>query len=90
MIRREVISRAVVRSIRRGEQEMVIEAGRIFRCTHTYVVVKRDGVMVFACMACGYRTEELPLRTKRSAPQVVSFPAAMTGARISETVTRTG
>jgi hypothetical protein len=69
---------------------MVIEAGRIFRCTHSYVVVKQNGVMVFACMTCDYRTEELPLRTRRSTPQVVAFPAAMTGARISETVTRTG
>jgi len=68
---------------------MVIEAGRIFRCTHSYVAVKDGGIMVFACLTCNYRTELLPIRSKAKS-SVIAFPTALTSERISETVTRTG
>jgi hypothetical protein len=65
---------------------MIIEAGRIFRCTHSYVAVKDGGIMVFACLTCGYRTELLPIRSKGPASSVIAFPAVLTGGRISEPV----
>jgi hypothetical protein len=40
---------------------MVIDAKRIFTCTHTFVSVTDRGVLQFACASCGYRTELLPL-----------------------------
>lgn len=52
---------------------MVIEAGRIFECTHTYVAMKEGKVLLFACPSCGYRRELLPLHLHTSAPRVVAF-----------------
>jgi hypothetical protein len=69
---------------------MIINAGSIFGCRHAYVAVKERGIMVFACMTCGYRTEMLPIRFKAPPSQVIAFPVALTSERISETVTRTG
>jgi hypothetical protein len=69
---------------------MVIDARTIFRCAHAYVVLKHRGAMVFTCMTCGYRTEELPIRTKTPAHQVVAFPAAVTAERIATKITKIG
>ena len=52
---------------------MVIDAGRIFECTHTYVAVKEGKILLFACPSCGYRRELLPLHLHPSPPQVVAF-----------------
>ena len=41
---------------------MVIDASRIFGCTHTFVAVKEGRVLLFVCDSCGHRTELLPLR----------------------------
>jgi hypothetical protein len=65
---------------------MVIDARQIFRCAHAYVVLKHRGAFVFTCMTCGYRTEELPIRTKAPARQVVAFPAAVPAERIGTKV----
>jgi len=61
---------------------MVIDAQRIFRCTHTFVSVTDAGVLLFACVSCGYRAELLPLvrRTRPAPPQVESRPARRSGA----------
>ena len=49
---------------------MVINATRIFRCTHTFVSVIEGKLLLFACASCGYRTELLPLerRPRRTKP----------------------
>ena len=52
---------------------MVIDAGRIFECTHTYVAIKEGKMLLFACPSCGYRRELLPLHLRPSSPQVVAF-----------------
>lgn len=66
---------------------MVIDARRIFRCSHTFVSVTDRGVLQFACASCGYRTEQLaldrrpraaqPKRTRKTA-RSVRMPPLMT------------
>jgi hypothetical protein len=56
---------------------MVIDARKIFRCSHTFVSVTDRGVLQFACASCGYRTEQLALeRRPRSAQPKVARKAA--------------
>ena len=53
---------------------MVIDAGRIFTCTHVYVAVKEQGIYLFACGSCGHKTELLPLHFHEPSPaQVFEF-----------------
>ena len=66
---------------------MVIDARRIFRCSHTFVSVTDRGVLQFACASCGYRTEQLALdrrppaakpRAGRKAARAVRMPPFVT------------
>ena len=47
---------------------MVIDAARIFRCAHTYVVVKQGERLFFVCASCEYKTDMLPLRKPSAKP----------------------
>ena len=74
---------------------MVIDASRIFGCAHTWVSVKKSGLLLFVCASCAHETELLPLhppaRSARRATgtdrvgagQVRIHPRARTSFRIT-------
>ena len=59
---------------------MVIDARRIFGCTHTFVGLMDAGIPLFTCASCGYRTEFLPLpkRATSAEPAASKFKRART------------
>lgn len=67
---------------------MVIDARKIFRCSHTFVAVTDRGVLQFACASCGYRTEQLALDRRPRATQPKVARKASRAVRLPPFVTQ--
>lgn len=64
---------------------MIIQAAGRFACAHRFVATATvDGDQwLFACEACGHRTELLPLTRDTSLGQLLAFPSPSVGAEYS-------
>lgn len=64
---------------------MIIQAAGRLACAHRWVATPTDegDLWLFACEACGHRTELLPLARKTSFGQVLAFPQPPVRAKVS-------
>lgn len=64
---------------------MIIRAAGRMACGHWWVATPTDNgdSWLFACEACGHRTELLPLTRDTSLGQVVAFPSSSVKANFS-------